>query len=275
MSQKTILRFLGIFMIFNGVFSLVFGKAFIRPWRVLGGPIAASVSFFLRWPDWLIRLVGAGEAVAGARVLGPTKVQVPDLYSVVARVYDPLLALWNAALADVEAAVDRAIIEHLPPSRRVLDLGCGTGANVARLQRIGIPFSQYVGVDLTPQMLEVARSKFGHLSNVTFLQRDLLRDPLPEGEFDLIISTWVFSHLKERAGEVVEKARQHLKPDGHIVVLMVGKTDSWLDPLVDSLFKAFLAEPVPKEVYLAFPGRVSVERLRGGMATLVVLRKET
>ncbi len=124
-------------------------------------------------------------------------------------------------------------------------------------------------------MLAVAQSKFGHLSNVTFLRRDLLRDQLPEGEFDLIISTWVLSHLKERAGEVVEKARQSLKPYGHIVALMYSKTDSWLDPLVDALGKAILAEPVSKEIYQAFPGRVKLQRLAGGMATLVVLRKET
>ncbi|MBI2953709.1 MAG: methyltransferase domain-containing protein [Chloroflexi bacterium] len=275
MSLKSILRVLGIFMIFNGVFSLVFGKAFVRPWRVLGGPIAAYVSFLLRWPGWLIRLVGAGEAVAGARVLAATQVQVAELYGVGARVYDPLLVLWNAVLTDVEDAVDRAVIEYLPPGGRVLDLGCGTGVNVGRLQRLGIPFSQYVGVDLTPQMLEVARAKFEHLPNVTFLQRDLLRDPLPEGEFDLIISTWVFSHLKERAGEVVEKARQRLKPGGHIVALMYSKTDSWLDPLVDAVGEAILAAPVPKAIYLAFPGRVRLQRLAGGMATLVVLRKDT
>ncbi len=275
MSAKTFLRLLGIAIVLNGVLGLIFGKSFVRPGRLLGGPIAGSVSFILHWPNWLIRLVGVIEAAAGVCLLAATQVQVAEMYGVVARVYDPLLALWNAALADVEAAVDRAVGEFLPPGGRGLDLGCGTGANVARLQRLGVPFSQYVGVDLTPHMLAVAQSKFGDLPNVTFLQRDLLRDPLPEGEFDLIISTWVFSHLKDRAGDVVEKARQHLKPGGHMVVLMCSKTGSWLDPLINWLFKAFLAEPVPKEVYLAFPGRVKLQRLAGGTATLVVLREET
>lgn len=275
MSTKTVLRLLGIFMILDGVLSLMFGGAFVRPWRRLGGPIRAYVSFLLRWPDWLIRLTGAAEAVLGARMLAATQVQVVEIYGLFAPLYDPFLALWNATLArGVDAAVDRAMGKHLPAGGRVLDLGCGTGANLARLLRLDIPFSQYIGIDLTPEMLAVARYKFGHLPNVTFEQRDLLHDPLPEGEFDLIISTWVLSHLKERAGEAVEKAREHLKPGGHIVLLMYSRPDSWLDPIFEALGRAIIAEPVPREIYLAFPGRVSLQRLAGGMAAIVVLGKE-
>ncbi|TAK35983.1 MAG: class I SAM-dependent methyltransferase [Chloroflexota bacterium] len=276
MSMKTILRLLGIFMILDGVLSLLFGKTYLRPWRRLGGPISVYISFLLRWPDWLIRVAGAGEAVVGARTFAATRVQVSEIYGVFAPLYDPFLALWNATLArGVDAAVDQAVSEYLPPGGRVLDLGCGTGANLARLQRLGIPFSQYVGVDLTPRMLAVAQSKLGHLPNVTFLQRDLLRDPLPDGEFDLVISTWVFSHLGRKADEVVEKARGRLKPGGHMVLLISSRTDSWLDSLLKSIEKAILAEPVPQELYLSFPGRVALQRLAGGLATLVVLRKET
>lgn len=164
--------------------------------------------------------------------------------------------------------------EHLPPGGSVLDLGCGTGVNVARLLRLGIPFSRYVGIDLTPQMLAVARRKFGDLPNVTFQRLDLLRDPLPEGEFDLVISTWVFSHLRKRAGEVVEKAMQRLKPGGHIVLLMFSRPDSWLDPVAEALGRIILARPVPKDIYESFPGRVALQPLAGGLATLVVLRRE-
>lgn len=276
MSVKTLLRLLGLFMILDGVVSLIFGNAYVRRWRRLGGPIGAYVSFLPRWPDWLIRMAGAGEAAVGVRTFAATRVQVPEIYGVFAPLYDPFLALWNATLArGVETAVDQSLREYLLPGGHVLDLGCGTGANLARLQRLGIPFSQYVGVDLTPRMLAVAQSKLGHLPNVTFLQRDLLRDPLPDGEFDLVVSTWVFSHLKERAGEVVEKARQRLKPGGHIVLLMYSRTDSSLDPFLTSVDKAILAEPVPREIYLSFPGRVALQRLAGGLATLVVLRKDT
>lgn len=275
MSGKTLLRIVGALMVLDGVFSLIFGKAFVRPWLRLGGPIRAYVLWLLRWPDWLIRAVGAAEAAVGARIFAATQVQVPEIYRLAAPVYDPLLAVWNTTLArGVEDAVDRAVVEHLPSGGQVLDLGCGTGVNVDRLLRLGIPFSQYVGVDLTPQMLTVARGKFGDLPNVTFQRLDLLRDPLPEGEFDLVISTWVFSHLGERAGEVVEKARQRLKPGGHIVLLMYSRPYSWLDPIAEALGRIILAEPVPKDIYESLPGRIALRRLMGGMATLVVLRKQ-
>lgn len=274
MSTRNLLRWLGALMILDGVLSLVFGKSYLRLWRRSGEPIASLVSLFRHWPDWLVRVAGAGEAVVGLQALGASPFRVPDIYHTVARIYDPVRALWDTTFArGVEDAVNEAVTKYLPPGGKVLDLGCGTGVNIARLQRLGIPFSQYVGVDLTPEMLEMARQKFGHLPNVTFLQKDLLHDPLPDGEFDLVISTWVFSHLGERARAVVEKAQERLKPHGHVVLLMFSETGAWLDPIVDTLTQPFAARLVPKEIYLSFPGRVDLRRLAGGIATLVVLRK--
>ena len=143
-------------------------------------------------------------------------------------------------------------------------------------------FSQYVGVDLTPEMLAVAQRKFGHLPNVGFVQRDLLREALPEGDFDLIVSTWLFEHLQGRGGEVVAKALEQLKPGSHMVLLMVSRPDFWRNPLFGGIASPVLARlvpkevylPVPKEDYLAFPGRVALRHFVGGLAALAVLRKE-
>ncbi len=50
------------------------------------------------------------------------------------------------------------LAEHLPDrSAPVIDLGCGTGAAGARLRRLG--FFHVDGVDLSPEMLEVARRR--------------------------------------------------------------------------------------------------------------------
>ncbi|MCL5958392.1 MAG: class I SAM-dependent methyltransferase, partial [Chloroflexi bacterium] len=173
-----------------------------------------------------------------------------------------------------ENAVDRAVKEYLPVGGRVLDLGCGTGANLARIKRLRIPFSKYVGVDLTPQMLAQAQHSFGDLPNVIFLRQDLLSDSLPDGEFELIISTWVFSHLRGRSAELEEKAVKRLKPNGHMIVLMLTQSGTWLDLPIGILARPFLIEPVSQDTYVNSPSLAALRRFWGGMVTLAIWGKE-
>ncbi|MHB1415113.1 MAG: class I SAM-dependent DNA methyltransferase [Chloroflexota bacterium] len=275
MLRRTVLRLAGIVLVVDGLLAGSFGKAYLHPWLNAGGPLAALTAVVLRWPGRLIRLLGLGEAILGLGVVGAAHTRVPEVYHLFARIYDPFLALWYATLArGVNPAIDRAVREHLPPGGSVLDLGVGTGSNIERLRRLGIPFSRYVGVDLSEDMLAQARSKFGYLPNVTLEQRDLLHDPLPDGPFNLAISTWVFSHLGQGAGEVVARVLRQVKPGGYVVILMYSRPHSWLDPLADALGGIVLAEPVPREVYTAFPRIVTSQRLMGGMATLLIINTE-
>lgn len=85
-----------------------------------------------------------------------------------------------------------------------MDLGCGTGFNLARLQGLDLPFRTSTGVDLSADMLARARAKFAQFPNIEFRQLDLLADPLPEGPFDLVVSTNAFEHLPN-PGELWKK----------------------------------------------------------------------
>ncbi|WP_372408057.1 class I SAM-dependent methyltransferase [Streptomyces luteireticuli] len=49
--------------------------------------------------------------------------------------------------------------------RRVLELGCGTGCNLAHLSTLG---AQCVGIDIAPTQREKAVSRWGHLPNLSF-----------------------------------------------------------------------------------------------------------
>jgi SAM-dependent methyltransferase len=220
-----------------------------------------------------VRLFGALEAGVGLAALGRTPVEVRALYGVWVRLYDPVSLLWrNWLYPDLHRAFDRALAVCLPRGGRVLDLGCGTGANLERLLALDLPFGSYTGVDLTAEMLARARDKFGDLPNVSFQQLNLLTDPLPEGSFDLVVSTWVFSHLPEPE-RVVEKALARLRPGGHVILLFLAETGTWLDRLINPVLGFFSARPLPEEVYRRFPNLTSAERFGGGTTALVVLRK--
>ena len=82
-----------------------------------------------------------------------------------------------------------------PRACRVLEAGCGTGANLLLMAHT-LPESEFVGIDLSAVQIDIAKtgaSELG-LKNVSFEQRDILGvDPQQLGRFDYIIAHGIFS----------------------------------------------------------------------------------
>jgi len=90
--------------------------------------------------------------------------------------------------------------------RRVLDLGCGVGTNLAALARYG----EVWGADVSPHALAYSRRGFtGRLDEVEIPGRV----PYPDASFDLIVMFDVLEHIQDDA---VVAGRVHglLKPGG-------------------------------------------------------------
>lgn len=69
--------------------------------------------------------------------------------------------------------------------RTLIDLGCGTGEISLRFQEKGF---QVTGVDLSAEMLAIAREKEGnHAGNITWVQQDLVKLEAPE-KYDIGVS---------------------------------------------------------------------------------------
>jgi SAM-dependent methyltransferase len=85
-----------------------------------------------------------------------------------------------------EAEVDRAIMMLRPEGgERVLDLACGIGRHSLELRRRGF---EVVGVDISPELLEMAEREAAAQSlDVAFMQADLRELELAD-EFDLVLS---------------------------------------------------------------------------------------
>ncbi len=275
MNGRTLLRWIAASAIADGLGLLIGGRLYAGLWQLVPGPgiCRRSAARFAALPSPVLRSAGLAEAACGLALLGRVPIPVPELYRSVAPIYDAASPLWRRWLyADADQEVNRALREHLPREGRVLDLGCGTGVNLGMLLEMELPFGSYLGVDQSEEMLAAAKARFRHTENASFQHLDLPADPLPEGTFDLVISTWVFSHLPDPR-LVLDKALERLVSGGHAVLLFLAESDSWQARLVRPVLDAMSARPVPEETYLAFPGRLRLERFAGGSVVVMVLRR--
>jgi SAM-dependent methyltransferase len=112
-------------------------------------------------------------------------------------------------LLDVEEPVVREIVDALPVGV-ALDAACGTGRHAAYLASLG---HRVIGVDTTPEMLEVARAK---IPAGDFYEADLRELPVADDSVDVVVCGIAASHLPDLAPVFAEFARV-LRPGGHLV----------------------------------------------------------
>ena len=115
-----------------------------------------------------------------------------------------------------------------PPPWKIVDLGCGTGRNMICL--LDLPGSMVIGLDASPKMLEIARSRVDEYraqvsraseaaQGARLENYDLLgsyRIPSCALNADAIISTLVLEHVP--LSTFFEKASEFLKPSGLALV---------------------------------------------------------
>lgn len=201
--------------------------------------LLAEAGLVERFPDgaWVFyRLVGAGRQ---HEVIREVLAQInPD---------DPILARDRRKLDDVQAERSEAAQayfaenaaqwdqlrslyvsdEHVETeilaaagrgrARRFVDLGSGTGRMLCLL---GPQADQALGLDLSQQMLNIARRNVGEagLTNVELRHGDIFDTRLPEGCADLVVVHQVLHYLGDPAAAVKEAARI-VSPEGKLIIV--------------------------------------------------------
>jgi SAM-dependent methyltransferase len=124
-------------------------------------------------------------------------------------------------LAD-QAQTLTALLHHdtrYPPGARVLEAGCGIGAQTVILAK-NSPGADITSIDISPDSLVRAeeRARQEGITNVTFRQADIFHLPFAPASFDHIFVCFVLEHLA-RSREALEKLRPLLKKGGTITVI--------------------------------------------------------
>jgi ubiquinone/menaquinone biosynthesis C-methylase UbiE len=101
--------------------------------------------------------------------------------------------------------------ENDEKSLKMLDVGCGTGEYTQRVAKL-FPKSKIIGLDISKNILEVAKKKCKGKRNVSFVLKSAYNTDFKENSFDIIYGFYVLHHLD------IEKFRREalriLKPGG-------------------------------------------------------------
>ncbi|WP_037810414.1 methyltransferase domain-containing protein [Streptomyces sp. NRRL S-1448] len=106
------------------------------------------------------------------------------------------------------------------PGSRVLEAGCGVGAQTVHLVRSS-PGAQIVAVDRSKESLAQARAHMTAQSPtapVTWHHADLRQLPYPDASFDHAFTCFVLEHLRDPAQALAE-LRRVLRPGGTLTVI--------------------------------------------------------
>ena len=123
-----------------------------------------------------------------------------------------------------QATLDRAAL-LAPNPRRVLDVGCGTGALLRKVAK-RFPRADLSGVDPAPGMVEAAGKAWRGDRPARFVQAAAEHLPFEGGEFELVTSTVSFHHWQDQQAGLNEIGRV-LAPGGSVVLADIFAV-SWL-----------------------------------------------
>jgi SAM-dependent methyltransferase len=133
--------------------------------------------------------------------------------------YDAIEAAEGAPLeASLGCGVPTAVAD-LADGDVVLDLGSGAGADVLISARRVAPTGRAIGLDMTDEMLELARSNAAAagIDNAEFVTGYLEDLPLADASVDVVISNCVINLSHDKA-KVLREAARVLRPGGRFAI---------------------------------------------------------
>jgi len=128
-------------------------------------------------------------------------------------------ALPEEAVAAAIGCADPVALAELEGGEVVVDLGSGGGIDVLLAARRVGPDGYVYGIDMTPEMLELARRNQAQagVDNVEFREGHIEALPLPDACADVVVSNCVINLSPDKAAVFAEASRV-LRPGGRLAI---------------------------------------------------------
>lgn len=155
---------------------------------------------------------------------------------------------------------------HLYQGKRVLEVGCGMGADAAEFVKHG---AEYVGIDISEESVKLAQRRFEVMGlNGQFFVHNAADDLSKYGKFDLVYSWGVLHHYPD-VDRIISNIHDVLIDDGELKFLVYAK-NSWKYAMIRKGLDQYEAQascPYAKaytneEVYELLDGKFEVARIR-------------
>lgn len=106
-----------------------------------------------------------------------------------------------------------------PPGSRILEAGCGVGAQTVILSR-NSPGAQITSIDISEASIAEARKRLhtAGITNVTLQQGDLFNLSFEEGSFDHLFICFVLEHLPDPVS-ALQRLKNMIRPGGTVTVI--------------------------------------------------------
>jgi len=121
------------------------------------------------------------------------------------------------------------LLKHVPRNcGNAMEVGCGTGAFARELAK---RCQRVVALDLSSEMIRVARDRSRRFGNLEFKLADATTYDFPKAHFDFICSIATLHHLDQR--ELLVKLKEALKPGGILAILDLVESKSFSERMMD------------------------------------------
>jgi ubiquinone/menaquinone biosynthesis C-methylase UbiE len=158
--------------------------------------------------------------------MGKHKLGIPLEYHKLSNYYD----LLTQGQQQINHVIDKMLSKH--KTKTVLDLTCGTGAQVFWLAKHGY---KVTGIDISPHLLEIARKKAQREKiDIHFLEGDMRT--IKVGKFDAVITIFnAIGHLtKVDFEKAIKNIHKNLK-EGGLYLFDIFNLDAMTDDVVNNL----------------------------------------
>ncbi len=186
--------------------------------------------------------------------------KIQDTFNEISRKYDSqrkmLIPCFDEFYGSCITAAD---VNNKEP--KILDIGAGTGLLSSFLLK-RYPEARITLIDISEQMLEVAKQRFSENENIIYISEDYTKYESSE-EYDLVVSALSIHHLEDsEKKELYKKCYSLLKPNGIFINadIVCGETP-YIDSLNKRIWKGSIEKSgLPKEEVLAAFERMKLDK---------------